>query len=467
MQVKCPYCNQDENTTPICQSCGAELSWVEQLYTKSEYYYNKAYHYATLRQLSLAIPCLEKAISFNKYNVKAKNLLGLIYFEIGETASALKLWILSSALDKEDKQAMTYMEALQNRPKKLEAYKDSLILYNRALRYLEKKNDDMAVIRLKKAIHLNPQFLEARNLLALCYLYQKQEDKALKQLQYVLKKDTTNEKALYYLGKIQSQQGGLEGFEQDCIGMPHINDLDISRAIQPQKIIQRSRLFTRCMVYFILGCLCMFGIETALIIPNKIAILDKKVYDITAENTSLKVEFDTFMEESKTKEKDLDTTNQKLIKDQATLQALYNVTLQENRLWQAQNLASLYEWQEAAEILNNVATKDLDTEKQALYETLKEKVYVKAGEAFYKEGVKLYKEGKNVEATLQFEKCVLFMPGTKTAAASIYTIGQIEEENNNQDKALQLYGIILSEYQETSYYNKAKERMQSIEKNKE
>ena len=116
------------------------------------------------------------------------------------------------------------MNRLQKMPKRLEAYKDSLTLYNRALRYLEKKNDDMAVIRLKKAINLNPNFLEARNLLALCYIYQKQEHKALAQLRHVLKKDTTNKKALYYLGKIESDKLLIEEQQQNIISAPHIND---------------------------------------------------------------------------------------------------------------------------------------------------------------------------------------------------------------------------------------------------
>lgn len=467
MQVKCPYCNHDGNSIGVCHACGEDLLWVERLYIKSEYYYNKAYEYATSRELSLAIPCLEKAISFNKYNVKAKNLLGLIYFEIGEIASALKLWILSDALCKEDNIAVEYMNRLQKMPKRLEAYKDSLTLYNRALRYLEKKNDDMAVIRLKKAINLNPNFLEARNLLALCYIYQKQEHKALAQLRYVLKKDTTNKKALYYLGKIESDKLLIEEQQQNIISAPHINDLDISTEVKPQKIIQRGGLFTRYIMYFIFGSLCMFGVETALIVPSKTAALEKKVDDITSENASLKVEFDTFIEESKTSQTTLDTTNKKLIEDNNSLQQMYNVTLQENKLWEAQNLRESSEWKAAAEILNNISVKDLKSEKQTLYEELKERVYPKAGEAFYKDGNKLYDQGNYVEAALEFEKCVMFAPGTRIAAGSIYNMGQIEEKNNNKSKALQLYTIIVNEYKNTSYYNRAKDRVEKLGKNNE
>ena len=465
MQVKCPYCNHDGNTIGVCHACGEDLLWVERLYIKSEYYYNKAYEYANSRALSLAIPCLEKAISFNKYNVKAKNLLGLIYFEIGEVASALKLWILSDALCKEDNIAVEYMNRLQKMPKKLEGYKDSLTLYNRALRYLEKKDDDMAVIRLKKAINLNPNFLEARNLLALCYIYQKQEHKALAQLRYVLKKDTVNKKALYYLGQLESDKFILEEPQQNIISAPHINDLDISTEVKPQKVIQRGGLFTRYAMYFIFGAICMFGVETALILPSKTAVLEKKVYDVTAENASLKVEFDTFIEESKVKQTSLDTTNKKLTEEKNSLQQMYNVTAQENKLWEAQSLKEEGEWKAAAEILNNISTKDLKPEYQTIYEELKENVYSKASEAFYREGNQLYDEGNYVDATLAFEKCVIFAPGTRRAAGSIYNMAQIEEKNNNNSKALQLYKIIIEEYKDSSYYNRAKDGVEKLGKN--
>lgn len=49
----------------------------------------------------------------NKFNTKARNLLGLVYFEKGLVADALREWVMSSNLDKQDKTAGEYLEKLQ------------------------------------------------------------------------------------------------------------------------------------------------------------------------------------------------------------------------------------------------------------------------------------------------------------------------------------------------------------------
>lgn len=463
MKVKCPYCNHPVSSIAVCETCGKNIRWVEKIYAKSESYYIKAYECAKGRYLSDSVEYLEKAIYFNKYNIQAKNLLGLIYLEMGEVASALKVWILSDALCKEENIAVEYMEMLQKEPRELEAYKDSLTLYNRALRYLHKKDDDVAVIRLKKAINLNPNFLEARNLLALCYLLQKQEHKALGQVQYVLKKDRSNKKALCYLREIESKNVVIEDEEnKKIVSAPHINDMDISTEVQPQKVINRGGLFSRYAMYFVFGAACMFGIGVGLIVPSKTASLEKKVYDITSENTSLKVEFDTFVEEATQKAIELEGNNQKLSEENELLKKQYSVVGQENKLWKARELRGDAKWTESAEILNNIAVQDLSEENQKLYQSLKETVYKKAGDRFYDLGNNLFKQGNNVEAMLYFEKALIFVPGTRTAAQALYNMGQIEEKNNNVSKALQFYNIILENYKDTNVYYRAKERTEKL-----
>lgn len=463
MQVKCPYCNHFVNSAVVCDSCGENIRWVEKVYEKSELYYIKAYECAESRYLSEAVEYLEKAIYFNKYNIQAKNLLGLIYLEMGEVASALKLWILSDALCKEDNVAVEYMEKLQKEPKRLEAYKDSLMLYNRALRYVHKKDDDVAVIRLKKAINLNPSFLEARNLLAFCYLLQKQENKALAQVLYVLKKDRSNKKALSYLREIESKNVVIEDEEsRKTISAPHINDIDISTDVVPQKFINRGGLLSRYAMYFVFGAVCMFGIGIGLIVPSKTASLEKKVYDMTSENTSLKVEFDTFVEEATQKALALESNNQKLAEENELLKQQHNKVSQENKLAKAKAYKEESKWIESAEILNNIAVQDLSEENQKVYQSLKETVYPKAGDRLYDLGNNLFKQGNNVEAMLNFEKVLIFAPGTRTAAQALYNMGQIEEKNNNKTKALQFYNIILEDYKDTNTYYKAKDRAEKL-----
>ena len=52
---------------------------------------------AKVRDLSGAIVALRNSVELNKYNTNARNLLGLIYFEM-ETVAALSEWVIRDTL---------------------------------------------------------------------------------------------------------------------------------------------------------------------------------------------------------------------------------------------------------------------------------------------------------------------------------------------------------------------------------
>ena len=56
----------------------------------SNEYYNDALAKASVRDLSGAIESLKTSLKFNKLNIDARNLLGLIYFEMGEVVEVEK-----------------------------------------------------------------------------------------------------------------------------------------------------------------------------------------------------------------------------------------------------------------------------------------------------------------------------------------------------------------------------------------
>ncbi|MFR8016960.1 MAG: hypothetical protein ACLU48_10510 [Clostridiaceae bacterium] len=49
-------------------------------------YYNRGLEMAKERNLSGAARFLKRALQFNKYHTDARNLLGLIFYEMGETS---------------------------------------------------------------------------------------------------------------------------------------------------------------------------------------------------------------------------------------------------------------------------------------------------------------------------------------------------------------------------------------------
>ena len=94
---------------------------------------------AKIRDLTGAAEYLKKSLRFDKYQTDARNLLGLIFYETGETAEALVQWVISMNLKPQDNLAGGYVEELRRRSGELE--RSGLALYASALR------EDTAEIR--------------------------------------------------------------------------------------------------------------------------------------------------------------------------------------------------------------------------------------------------------------------------------------------------------------------------------
>lgn len=85
----CYKCGQEVGNAKRCPNCGADLSVFLKVRHISNAYYNLGLEQAGVRNLSGAIVSLKNSLKFNKYNIDARNLLGLIYCETGEVVDAL------------------------------------------------------------------------------------------------------------------------------------------------------------------------------------------------------------------------------------------------------------------------------------------------------------------------------------------------------------------------------------------
>ena len=132
--------------------------------------YNDGLDKANVKDLTGAIIALKQSLKFNKYNIDARNLLGLLFLEIGEIVSALSQWVVSKNLRAENNRADKYLNEMRKDPELLEVMNQGIHHYNIALRNARKKSYDMAVIQLKKALTMNGNLLRARQLLALLYM---------------------------------------------------------------------------------------------------------------------------------------------------------------------------------------------------------------------------------------------------------------------------------------------------------
>ncbi len=169
--MKCYKCGAELMAEhDVGPACRADVSAYKRILGISNRFYNDGLEKARERDLTGAINDLRSSLKFNKLNIEARNLLGLVYFESGEVVAALSEWVISKNLLPKMNIADDYISMIQTNQVRLETINQTIKKYNQALAYCNQDALDLAVIQLKKVITLNPNFIRARQLLALLYI---------------------------------------------------------------------------------------------------------------------------------------------------------------------------------------------------------------------------------------------------------------------------------------------------------
>ncbi len=148
---------------------------------------------------------MRSSIRCNKGHKEARNLLGLVYFEMGEVVAALSEWIINQNLHEGDKEAGRYLRRLQKDADWLDQLSSTLQNYNRALAYCQQDSLDLAFIQIKRVISINPSFVRARLLIALMYMAKGEWDKAARHVDKARAVDRGNALANDYKKRIEEQ----------------------------------------------------------------------------------------------------------------------------------------------------------------------------------------------------------------------------------------------------------------------
>jgi len=173
-------------------------------------YYNLGLERAQLSDLSGAAEFLKRALRFDKYCIDARNLLGLIYYEIGETADALCQWIISKNLQPDDNEADRYLDEVQRKPEQLERDSQAIKKFNQALIVAQSQDDNFAIIQLQHLLSERPKYVKAQICLALLYLNKKDNVRAGQALMQVLRIDRNNPTALVLMDEVKKNTGRAE-----------------------------------------------------------------------------------------------------------------------------------------------------------------------------------------------------------------------------------------------------------------
>lgn len=211
--MNCMNCGAPLNKSRYCPSCGFDVEVQKKVWQLSNMYYNQGLDKAQIRDLSGAIDLLKRSLKFNKLNIQARNLLGLVYFETGEAVAALSEWVISKNIMPENNIASEYIDRLQENANKLDVINQTIKKYNDSLQCCRRGSEDVAVIQLKKILNQNPKLIKGYHLLALIYLKQEEYEKARKILKKAAKIDKTNSTTLRFLKEVDEQTGTMTSLE--------------------------------------------------------------------------------------------------------------------------------------------------------------------------------------------------------------------------------------------------------------
>ncbi len=200
--LNCKHCGGKILVTGYCSQCGLKSEFVNKALNTSKYYYNIGLDKARVRDLSGAEEALKTSLKYDKMNIDARNLLGLVYYETGETVLALSHWVVSVNYFSGRNAAKRYIKDVKSNPRKLEDISNAARKYNQALAYAKQGSKDLAYIQLRKVLSANPKFVKGYLLLALLMIDDGKNEKAKKALKRVIKIDRTNPLAVRYFNEM-------------------------------------------------------------------------------------------------------------------------------------------------------------------------------------------------------------------------------------------------------------------------
>ena len=315
--MRCYKCNSVLTDHDFCIKCGADVSIYKVVVKASNSYYNLGLAKAKVRDLTGAITALKSSLDLNRNNVKARNLLGLVYYEIGEVALAVSEWVISLNLKQDRNVAEVYLRKVKSSPNKLEEMNQAIKKYNQAIAKAKEGGDDVAIIQLKKVVANHPNFLKAGLFLSLLYMKKGEDDKALKILNKILKVDRNNTLALNYIKEITTDDTvTAKTSDEEYYKNPKKKALSGNDIIAPRNNYREPSSGVLTVVYILIGVIIGAALVWFLIMPSKISTTQddntEKLREYSEKLSSYSVDINTLEDKNEELEEELEMAQSEL-----------------------------------------------------------------------------------------------------------------------------------------------------------
>ena len=358
-----------------CPNCGYNVLIQKKVDYLSKIFYNQGLEKASIRDLSGAIACLKQSLMYDKRNIRARNLLGLVYFETGEVVSALSEWVISKNLQPTRNLASEYINKLQANPNKLAAINETIKKYNHALMLCREGHEDMAAIQLRKILTQNSKLIKGYHLLALIQMKNGEWNKARRILKKAARIDKTNTTTLRFLREVDEQTGVTTRLEKKKKGLfrsgtkenPDADILGSERVAQPAVYREHSKV----SVFFILmagiaaGAVAFWLLAVPAIRQRIYQEANQQIVQYSESLASQGAELTKAQGEAKESGDTVESVTQELTTEQTKSES-YQALLQAYTYYQQQNL------DEAAVEIQKVHVDVLTDSMKSVYTTIRD-----------------------------------------------------------------------------------------------
>lgn len=449
--MKCYHCGATLSEKEFCTSCGADVKVYKKIMYLSNRYYNEGLEKAMVRDLSGAALCLKQSLKYNKKNIQARNLLGLVYYEMGEIVAALSEWVISKNMKSKKNIVDDYIKAVQSNPAKLEEINQSIKKYNLALNYCKQGSIDLAVIQLKKVLLVNPKLIKARQLLALIYLRNHEYTLAGRELKKAEEIDSNNTLTLKFLRELEIGKGKktVAASEVQTTKDTKTYKVGNDTVIQPKEYKENTGIST--VINILIGLVLGAALIWFVVVPARSSLI-KNEADTEIKQYSEQVAVkNSEIEDLKTDLTDLESKNKDLQKQIDSYEGDSGVLTAYDNLLAASALYIDGKSKEAADVISEIPARVVNDARngfQTMYEKINGEVMTKAAKEFYQTGYAAYSSG-NYEVAVENLKKAYDMDETDVNA--VYYLARSYEKLEDNEKALTYFKEVTEKFPGTRY----------------
>lgn len=436
----CYKCGQDVGDAKRCPNCGEDLAIFWRVRRISNSYYNLGFQQAGVRNLSGAVESLRNSLKFNKYNIAARNLLGLVYHEMGETVAALSEWVISQSYQPTDNLANGYLDEIQKNRGQLDTINQTIKKYNQALHYCQQDSRDLAIIQLKKVLSMNPKLVKGHQLLALLYLQDGKLELAKKSLRNAGRIDANNTTTLRYLKEVNTQlkekSPSKKPKDDDLISYQSGNET----IIMPKRFKESS--LGASLAYIVTGLVVGAAVTAFLVVPNvknqakedaKQQILEAS--DTISSNGQTIKDLEKQISDLQDQLEEEANNNEKVADQIKTYERLLNAYV----AYTSDDVIS------AGQALDKVNTSYLSKKAKSIYKDLNDVVRAQYLDKLYQEGYGYYQRGKYEDAITDLQKIVDEEEDFQDGSAAYY-LAQSYRKNGDLDSAKPYYQYVIDNH---------------------